>query len=413
VTAWIDGSQVYGSTADVASALRDPNDRALMATDDNNSMLLPPIEQVDPHGTIFGMDNAVGVEHGDRLRAAGDTRANENPVLLSLHTLFVREHNRRVGELRRSHGAHQDAEYLYQQARAWVIALIQHITFDEYLPLLLGEDAIPSYGGVHADSEPGQELAFVTALFRFGHSQIGPNVHIDTGSTAYEIPLDETFFRTSMVLDNYGIDAILVGASKHAAQQADAYVVPALRNLLFNNGSSAAAGPGEGLGGTDLVSLNIERGRQHGLPPYTDVRVAYGLTRPLTFSDIGASPETTQILSDLYDGRVDRVDLIVGALSEGHAPGARIGPLLQAAFADEFSRLRDADGFWWENDRWPKGWQREVKQHTLADVITQNRDSRSGVDTKMQKNVFAMSGSEHTMASLATIVVFCAIALVL
>lgn len=395
VTAWVDGSQVYGSTPDAAAALRDPHDRALMATDDANPMLLPPIDQLDPDGRIFSMENAVGIEHGDRLRAAGDVRANENPVLLSLHTLFVREHNRRVAELRRAHGAHQDADFLYQQARAWVIALLQHITYDEYLPALLGPDAIPPYRGMQTDATPGQELAFVSALFRFGHSQIGPNVHIDTGATAYEIPLEETFFRTNMVIDNYGIDAILVGASKHAAQQVDAFVVPALRNLLFNNGSSAAAGPGEGLGGTDLVSLNIERGRHHGLPPYADACEAYGLARPLLFADIGADAETTAILADLYNDDFARVDLIVGALAEPPAPGARVGPLLRASFIDEFTRLRDADGFWWENGRWPAQWQRDVRKETLTDVITRNRDSRSGIDTKMQKHVFSMSAASR------------------
>ncbi len=57
---------------------------------------------------------------------AGDVRANENPSLTSLHTLFVREHNRQATAAAVANPALSD-EQLYQQARRGVIALLQKV----------------------------------------------------------------------------------------------------------------------------------------------------------------------------------------------------------------------------------------------------------------------------------------------
>lgn len=38
--------------------------------------------------------------------------------------------------------------------------------------------------------------------------------------------------------------------------------------------------------GLDLVSLNVQRGRDHGLPPYPEWREFCGLSKPKTFADM-------------------------------------------------------------------------------------------------------------------------------
>ena len=48
--------------------------------------------------------------------AAGDVRAIENPGLSSMHTIFVREHNR-IAKSLNSLGVSKDDEELYQMAR--------------------------------------------------------------------------------------------------------------------------------------------------------------------------------------------------------------------------------------------------------------------------------------------------------
>lgn len=70
---------------------------------------------------------------------AGDERVNEQIHLTVLHTLYVRDHNRIAIELGRLN-PHWDDERIYQEVRHIVAASVQHITLNEFLPLLLGDD---------------------------------------------------------------------------------------------------------------------------------------------------------------------------------------------------------------------------------------------------------------------------------
>jgi len=71
---------------------------------------------------------------------AGDARSNENLILLSYQTLFLREHNR-ICDLLLSNFNNMVDEDVFQIARNYVIGLIQKITYDDYLPILLGPTA--------------------------------------------------------------------------------------------------------------------------------------------------------------------------------------------------------------------------------------------------------------------------------
>src|SRR5262249_53251757 len=106
---------------------------------------------------------------------AGDIRANENIELSSLQILFMREHNRQASILAKQHPGWSD-EQLYQGARQIVIAEIQSITYNEYLPALLGPNAIKPYTGYKSNVNPGISAEFSEAAFRFGHSQLDDDV---------------------------------------------------------------------------------------------------------------------------------------------------------------------------------------------------------------------------------------------
>ena len=66
---------------------------------------------------------------------------NEQTVLAMVHTLFVREHNRIAAELGKIN-PHWDDETIFQESRHIVAALVQHITYNEFLPMMLGKEVM-------------------------------------------------------------------------------------------------------------------------------------------------------------------------------------------------------------------------------------------------------------------------------
>ncbi len=153
-----------------------------------------------------------------------------------------------------------------------------------------------------------------------------------------EISLREAFNNPDLLLET-GIDSILKYAASSQAQEVDTQIVESLRNFLFGL-------PGQG--GLDLASLNIQRGRDHGLADYNATREAYGLERVRSFDEITSDVDLQQQLQSLY-GSVDNIDLWVGLLAEDHVPGSSVGMTSQTILVDQFRRLRDGDRFWYQN----------------------------------------------------------------
>jgi hypothetical protein len=350
ITAWIDGSMIYGSDEVTANSLRTFQGGRLKMSD----------------GSLLWTD-------GDGNFLAGDIRVNENPELISLQTLFVREHNRVADQIQRSSPLLTDEE-VYQRARAFVIGEIQVITYKEWLPALLGPNAIAAYRGYRANVNPGIANEFATAGFRLGHSLLGSDIDFlgnNGQAIADEVSLAEAFFNPTLVKEN-GVGPILKYLASDPSSELDNKVADEVRNFLF--------GP-PGAGGLDLASLNIQRGRDHGLADYNTVRQAYGLRRVTNFSQITSNPELQASLRGTY-GSVDNIDLWVGALAENHLRGSSVGPTLRAIVADQFARLRDADRFWYQRV-FSGAPLRDLNNTTLAGLIRRNTEI-----TTIQPNAF-------------------------
>ena len=367
ITGWIDASNVYGSDAERAAALRTNDGTGRLATSDGDLL---------PFNTA-GLANAGGSD--DTLFLAGDVRANEQVGLTALHTLFVREHNRLAAELAAAEPA-LSGDDVYHEARLRVIALMQQITFGEFLPALLGPDPLPPYRGYDPDVDAGIANEFSTAAYRFGHSALSPTLLrlAADGSEIAEghLALREAFFAPGRITDEGGIAPLLRGLASQVCQQVDAQVIDDVRNFLFG---------APGAGGFDLASLNIQRGRDHGLPSYAAVRAALGLTRPARFADVSSDPEVQTRLEAAY-GDVEAIDVWVGGLAEDRLPGAMVGELVATIVADQFAALRDGDRFWYTRtlDREAR---REIESTRLADVIRRNTE----IDREIPDDVFRVA----------------------
>jgi peroxidase len=148
-----------------------------------------------------------------KLFLTGDVRGNENPALQSFHTLFMREHNRKAREVKQLFPNFYGDEEIFQIARRWVISIIQKITFDEYLPAILGEP-LPTYTGYRPEVDPSIEVMFSTASFRYGHSAISSSIQRvnERGNIIRQgnLLLRDVFFNTDPV-EERGIEDILRG----------------------------------------------------------------------------------------------------------------------------------------------------------------------------------------------------------
>ncbi|MEO1007191.1 MAG: peroxidase family protein [Planctomycetota bacterium] len=364
ITAFIDASNVYGSDAARAAELRTLDGTGMLKTSDGDLMPF----------NVNGFPNAPTADD-PTLFLGGDVRANEQIGLIAMHTLFVREHNHWAIEIRAADPTLSGDE-IYERARAIVAAEMQAITYNEFLPLLLGPDAIPPYAGYDPDVDPSITNVFAAAAYRFGHSMLsGVLLRRDrSGEPAAEgdISLAGAFFNPAEIVD-HGVDSVLRGLAMQRAQEIDTMVVDEVRNFLF--------GP-PGAGGFDLAALNLQRGRDHGLPGYNDVRVECGYPSVGQFDQINPDPAVWARLAVAYD-KVDHIDPWIGMLAEPHEPGAMAGKTLRRVLADQFARLRDGDRFWYEAYL-PSDMVRLVERQTLATILRRN----TGLDDEIGHTPF-------------------------
>ncbi|XP_006889511.1 PREDICTED: lactoperoxidase [Elephantulus edwardii] len=282
---------------------------------------------------------------------AGDSRASEQTLLATSHTLFLREHNRLATELKKLN-PHWDGDTLYQEARKILGAFVQIITFRDYLPIVLGDEMekhIPPYTGYNESVDPRISNVF-TFAFRFGHLEIPSMVsRLDENYQPWgpepDLPLHTLFFNTWRIVKDGGIDPLVRGllANKSKLMQQDKMMTGELRNKLFLETHK--------IHGYDLASINIQRGRDHGQPGYNSWRGFCDLSQPKTVEELETVLKNKVLAKkfmDLY-GTPNNIDIWIGAIAEPMVTGGRVGELLACILGKQFRQIRDGDRFWWEN----------------------------------------------------------------
>lgn len=356
ISSFIDATNVYGYSSDRAYALRrlDGSGKLVTTLSDNGEDILPYNTQ--------GLSNAMpGGSTASDFFLAGDVRSNENAVLTAMHTLFVREHNRQCAEIILELPMHlRKEEIIYQHARRRVSGIMQAITYYDFLPAILGS-GLAAYTGYDATVDASIATEFSTVGYRLGHSMLSSNIRVGTGGTT--ITLMDAFFNPAYVQTN-GADDLLIGSTRKLMQEIDSHIVEDVRSFLF--------GPPTATKLLDLASLNIQRGRDHGIPGYNAVRAAYGLSAVATFAGVTSDAALAAKLEALYTD-TDSIDPWIGCLVEDHLPGSSVGPLVDAILRDQFIRLRDGDRYWYEIDTSLSAAEiKAIKETTLRDVIARN-----------------------------------------
>ncbi|NXI56133.1 PERM Myeloperoxidase, partial [Chloroceryle aenea] len=373
VTSFLDASTVYGSEESVAKSIRNQtNQLGLMAVNQNFTdagLDLLPFENVTKSVCVL-TNETMNIP----CFKAGDKRVTENLGLSALHTIFLREHNHLATELRKLN-PHWDGEKLFQETRKIVGAIIQMITYRDYLPLLLGEETskwIPPYSGYKKKRDPRVSNVFSLA-FRFGHTSVQPFVtrlndsFQPLGSASY-VPLHLTFCATWRIVMEGGIDPLIRGMVVDHAKlmKQDQMLIDELQNHLFEQTA---------IMGLDLAALNMQRGRDHGLPGYNAWRRFCGLSQPQNteeLSEVLGNSKLAEKFMELY-GTPDNIDLWIGAVAEPFVPQGRAGPLLACIIGTQFRNLRDGDRFWWEKPGvFTLQQLQELRKISLSSVICAN-----------------------------------------
>ena len=368
LSAWIDAGNVYGNDEERAKWLRSGECGKLKVHKSANGDLLPcntPTGDCNetPDGTAPHMD--MDQDHNGDLRlvfVAGDVRANEQPGLTALHTLFVREHNRICDELIAKGKCDDEANYQY--ARKMVNGIIQSIFYNELAPILGLNLGSSSYRRNHS---PEIFNSFATAAFRIGHTMVSETIPVipeECGDIKEELTLAQAFFNPKYIQEN-GMDGILRGLSKQGQQAVDLQLVSSIRNFLFG---------APGAGGLDLAALNIQRGRDHGLPDFNTLRQEFGLRKLKRFRQITSDKDLQEKLEIAY-GDVDNIDPWIGMLAEDHASNSPFGSTIQRILSVQFKNIRRADRFYYTRDRFIARKDRnEISRTTLADIIRRNTE---------------------------------------
>jgi hypothetical protein len=397
-TSFLDLSQVYGSTAAVADALRSHSGGQLKVSPGsllplNNSTYFTVAQLA-----ALNMANDAQAVPSMALFATGDVRGNETLELTALQTLFLRNHNRIAAELQKEHPDWSD-EQLYQEARKINIATEQIITYNYYLPDLLGPNALKAYTGYNPNVNPAIATEFSTVAFRFGHSLLSSNIErqgnngldiADVSAGGASIALSQDFFDPNLLNVNGVVDPltghissdigpILKGSADGDAQAMDVMAIGDVRNLLFGNGA---------FGGQDLVARDIQRARDDGIGTYNQVRIAYGLPPVTSFAQITSNVQVQQELRQAY-GSVNNIDPFEGGLAEDHVKGSDMGPLFTRILADQFTRLRDGDRFFYLNESFN---QDELNILHQADTLGKVIEANTNI-TNLQSDVFIFKAS--------------------
>jgi hypothetical protein len=374
-THWIDGSQVYGSDTARAQELRTLDGTGHLKVSTGNFLPF----------NVNGFPNQPN--NRSNFFLAGDVRANENSALTALQTLFVREHNFWADQFS-SGDPTLDDDGIYFRARAVVCAEIQKITYKDFLPGLLGRTRLPPYPGYNQAVDPSIANVFATASYRFGHSLLNSTIaRLDSNNQSIgDLLLEQAFFQPTQV-SGVGIEPYLRGLARQQVEKVDGLVVDSVRN--FSPGTAR---------GFDLPALNIQRGRDHGLPRFNQVRIDYGLPAFTSFAQITLDTSMQAKLASAY-ASVNDVDAWVGMIAEDH--GTRVFPMLgQTAITvltDQFERLRDGDRFWYEAYLDPTTLA-TVQATSLSDVIRRN----TTIATELQNDVFELPTATPTPSPTPT-----------
>ncbi|XP_064094186.1 peroxidasin homolog pxn-2-like isoform X2 [Macrobrachium nipponense] len=374
ISAYLDGSVIYGSRKEITNSLRQLVNGLLKVQVTLEGKILLPGEE-NPNDGCNVHDQ---FSNGFFCFRAGDGRVNEQILLVFMQTVWAREHNRIATVLKQFHGDWDD-ERLFQETRRIVVAELQHVTYNEFLPAVLGNVLMETLqlkpqSSDQYTSDYDETLdasianSFATAAYRYGHSQISDFIQrINSDGVVDTEHTSSLFFNPFTMYEEEAVEELGRGSASYRARKVDSYFTEEVAGKLFK---------GSGKFGLDLVALNIQRGRDHGLPGYIHWKALCG-EEVSQFSDLSSvmNEDVIDALQEVYSDLED-VDLYIGGVSEQPFLDGILGPTFSCIIADQFLRMKKGDRFWYEYKGSPGAFTaaqlKELHKVTLARILCNN-----------------------------------------
>lgn len=277
VSSFIDGSTIYGSSEEEMKSLRSFYGGEL------KSQKVATMKKSRMRELLQPLNNIQDCRSADRRKCfkSGDIRVNENVGLTLMHTMWMREHNRIARKLS-DLNPHWSDDTLFEEARRIVGGEIQHITFNELLPSILGEEVMDKYGlrlqisdhyrAYDTNVNPTMDNAAATSVYPFLYSMMPSRFE------RYSLQLKmlgtrkmgDTYFNASDLYDENMFDEYLMGLVSQNAHDSDLVVS---NEMMTSSSSPFRSNNGqESVAPLDLVSRIIQQGRDHGISGYVEWR---------------------------------------------------------------------------------------------------------------------------------------------
>ncbi|PIO68592.1 heme peroxidase [Teladorsagia circumcincta] len=214
--------------------------------------------------------------------------------------------------------------------------------YREWLPKILGA-AFSSVVGDYRGYDPSVDATianeFTSAAFRFGHGMIQEfyqRLDPNFGNSSFgALALQKGTLHSDVLVNEGGPDPLVRGMFTQNVKRPQRVTTTVTENMF---------------GSTDLSTINIQRGRDHGHPSYSKYRELCGMGVATSFDHLSReilNTATREKLEKIY-GSVDRIDLWVGALLEDPVVRGLVGPTIACIVGPQFKRTRDGDRWFHE-----------------------------------------------------------------
>lgn len=294
------------------------------------------------------LKNILPVENGGYF--SGDDRVNQTPFIAIWHSLFIRNHNQMADKLAVINH-HWNEEQIFQEARRINTAVYQKIIYEEWLQVFLGKISAKSFENINYDqnSDASTTNEFSSAAFRVMHSFLSSDFELfDENMNVKRFNLSDVVFKSKMLETYY--DDILRGFMEQKINLRG--YSSEILNKLFKNQNEI---------GLDLLSIDILRGRDHGIASYTQfLKTQKFKSNIKVFNDLYPRISKMAIiqLRQTYKSVFD-IDLIVGGVLEQinltnsnqtEEDSGFFGPTFKSIISEQFSKFKSGDFYFYSHE---------------------------------------------------------------